>query len=118
MLALVVVTIYDENNVREDKIGMENTREDDSVAWQDSAKCSKADPETFFPGKGGSTKDGKKICASCEVRTQCLEHALATDEKFGIWGGLSERERRELRRKRTGVGMGRAAAFITKSTLY
>ena len=55
-------------------------------------------PEAFFPEKGGSTREAKKICTGCEVRSECLSYALAHDERFGIWGGLSERERRRLKR--------------------
>jgi len=66
--------------------------------WQDRALCSQTDPEAFFPEKGGSTREAKKICLGCEVRHECLEYALAHDERFGIWGGLSERERRRLKR--------------------
>jgi len=57
-------------------------------------------PEAFFPEKGGSTREAKRICSGCEVRAECLEYALANDERFGIWGGLSERERRRVRRQR------------------
>jgi WhiB family redox-sensing transcriptional regulator len=75
--------------------------EDDAevLTWQSDALCAQTDPEAFFPEKGGSTRDAKKICSSCEVRAQCLEYALQNDERFGIWGGLSERERRKLRRR-------------------
>jgi WhiB family redox-sensing transcriptional regulator len=66
--------------------------------WQERALCAETDPEAFFPEKGGSTREAKKICTGCEVRAECLEYALANDERFGIWGGLSERERRRLRR--------------------
>ncbi len=66
--------------------------------WQDRALCAQTDPEAFFPEKGGSTREAKKICLGCEVRHECLEYALANDERFGIWGGLSERERRRLKR--------------------
>jgi WhiB family redox-sensing transcriptional regulator len=66
--------------------------------WQDRALCAQTDPEAFFPEKGGSTREAKKICLGCEVRNECLEYALAHDERFGIWGGLSERERRRLKR--------------------
>jgi WhiB family transcriptional regulator, redox-sensing transcriptional regulator len=67
--------------------------------WQEQALCAETDPEAFFPEKGGSTREAKKICTGCEVRSECLEYALANDERFGIWGGLSERERRRLRRR-------------------
>jgi WhiB family redox-sensing transcriptional regulator len=66
--------------------------------WQERALCAQTDPEAFFPEKGGSTREAKRICAGCEVRAECLDYALAQDERFGIWGGLSERERRRLRR--------------------
>jgi WhiB family redox-sensing transcriptional regulator len=71
----------------------------DEQGWQESALCAETDPEAFFPEKGGSTREAKKICTGCEVRAECLEFALANDERFGIWGGLSERERRRLRRR-------------------
>jgi len=73
--------------------------DDDPMAWQADSLCAQTDPEAFFPEKGGSTRDAKKICASCDVRAQCLEYALSNDERFGIWGGLSERERRKLRKR-------------------
>lgn len=66
--------------------------------WQERALCAQTDPEAFFPEKGGSTREAKRICAGCEVKAECLEYALTQDERFGIWGGLSERERRRLRR--------------------
>ena len=71
----------------------------DPLAWQEDALCAQTDPEAFFPEKGGSTRDAKRICAQCTVRAECLEYALKNDERFGIWGGLSERERRRLRRR-------------------
>jgi WhiB family transcriptional regulator, redox-sensing transcriptional regulator len=67
-------------------------------SWQERSLCAQTDPEAFFPEKGGSTREAKKICVGCEVRAECLEYALANDERFGIWGGLSERERRRLKR--------------------
>ena len=73
--------------------------EGDVQSWQEQALCAETDPEAFFPEKGGSTREAKKICTGCEVKAQCLEFALANDERFGIWGGLSERERRRLRRR-------------------
>jgi WhiB family redox-sensing transcriptional regulator len=67
--------------------------------WQERALCSQTDPEAFYPEKGGSTREAKRICSRCEVRADCLKAALDGDERFGIWGGLSERERRKLKRK-------------------
>lgn len=73
--------------------------DDELMGWQERALCAQTDPEAFFPEKGGSTREAKKVCASCEVRAECLDYALAHDERFGIWGGLSERERRKLKRR-------------------
>ncbi|NHC13108.1 WhiB family transcriptional regulator [Motilibacter deserti] len=73
--------------------------QDEELRWQERALCAQTDPEAFFPEKGGSTREAKKVCLSCEVRSECLDYALAHDERFGIWGGLSERERRKLRRQ-------------------
>ncbi|MDQ3786777.1 MAG: WhiB family transcriptional regulator [Actinomycetota bacterium] len=67
--------------------------------WQERALCAQTDPEAFFPEKGGSTREAKRICQGCEVRAECLEYALGHDERFGIWGGLSERERRKLKKR-------------------
>ena len=73
--------------------------DDAELSWQERALCAQTDPEAFFPEKGGSTREAKKVCVSCEVRAECLEYALENDERFGIWGGLSERERRKLKRR-------------------
>jgi len=75
-----------------------STDEDAALAWQERALCAQTDPEAFFPEKGGSTREAKKVCTRCDVRAECLEYALAHDERFGIWGGLSERERRKLKK--------------------
>jgi WhiB family transcriptional regulator, redox-sensing transcriptional regulator len=71
---------------------------DEELDWTERALCAQTDPEAFFPEKGGSTREAKKVCLTCEVRHECLESALANDERFGIWGGLSERERRRLKK--------------------
>jgi WhiB family transcriptional regulator, redox-sensing transcriptional regulator len=68
--------------------------------WQEQANCLGVDPDLFFPERGASTREAKGVCRGCEVRTECLEYALDHGEKFGIWGGLSERERRRVRRQR------------------
>lgn len=64
--------------------------------WQDEALCAQADPESWYPEQGGSTTAAKQVCMGCPVRAQCLAYALAGHERFGIWGGLSERERRKF----------------------
>jgi WhiB family redox-sensing transcriptional regulator len=67
--------------------------------WYTKAVCAQTDPEIFFPSKGGSTREAKKVCRNqCEVREDCLMYALINEERFGIWGGYSERERRKLAR--------------------
>jgi WhiB family redox-sensing transcriptional regulator len=71
----------------------------EELGWQERALCAQTDPEAFFPEKGGSTREAKKVCLTCDVRTECLEYALEHDERFGIWGGLSERERRKLKKR-------------------
>ncbi|WP_435298368.1 WhiB family transcriptional regulator [Timonella sp. A28] len=75
------------------------TEDETVLGWQERALCAQTDPEAFFPEKGGSTREAKKVCVACDVRAECLEYALANDERFGIWGGLSERERRKLKRR-------------------
>ena len=73
--------------------------EAEELGWQERALCAQTDPEAFFPEKGGSTREAKRVCLTCEVRSECLEYALENDERFGIWGGLSERERRKLKKR-------------------
>lgn len=72
----------------------------DELSWQDYANCRGADADLFFPERGASTRKAKAICRACEVRGECLDYALENGEKFGIWGGMSERERRRVRRDR------------------
>lgn len=74
------------------------TNDANTIPWQERGICAQTDPEAFYPEKGGSTKEAKKICRGCEVRQECLDYALDHDERFGIWGGYSERERRRLKR--------------------
>jgi WhiB family redox-sensing transcriptional regulator len=77
--------------------------------WMDRGNCLGVDPDLFFPARGASTREAREVCRGCVVREQCLEYALVNAEKFGIWGGLSERERRRIRRAR-GLGVRRAAS--------
>jgi WhiB family redox-sensing transcriptional regulator len=69
-------------------------------SWVVQASCLGCDPELFYPGRGESCREAKAVCAGCPVRVECLEYALETGEKLGIWGGASERERRRLRARR------------------
>lgn len=80
----------------------------DSVAaetWRLTASCRSIDPDLFFPvGSTGSAVDhiasAKAVCGACPVQVPCLEFALETNQEAGIWGGTSEQERRQLRRRR------------------
>lgn len=77
----------------------------ESASWRESAACSQADPELFFPiAKAGPARSeiqrAKAVCASCPVRQSCLAFALATNQEYGIWGGYDEDERRWLRHRR------------------
>ena len=83
--------------------------------WVHRARCKEEDPELFFPiGTTGpaaaQTEAAKAICMQCEVRTECLEWAMATGQDAGVWGGLSEDERRALRRARRRSELSRLAA--------
>jgi WhiB family redox-sensing transcriptional regulator len=64
--------------------------------WIADAECAQVDPEIFFPEKGGSSRQAKEVCARCLVQAECLDDALEHNERFGIWGGQSERNRRKL----------------------
>lgn len=72
--------------------------------FKERGLCAQTDPEAFFPEKGDSNRDAKRICARCDVKAECLEWALDNDERYGVWGGLSENERKKLRRNRVPVG--------------
>lgn len=69
--------------------------------WRESALCAQTDPEAFFPDQGGSTRSARNVCAACDVATQCLDYALEHNERFGVWGGLTERSRRHLKSQTT-----------------
>lgn len=66
--------------------------------WRAGALCAQTDPEVFFPDEGGSAREARAVCARCPVTAECLQWALEHDERFGIWGGATGRERMELRR--------------------
>ena len=91
MTDVIVSLVHEEVGIGVDDAG--------TIGWQDRAVCAQTDPEAFFPEKGGSTREAKRVCRGCEVRAECLEYALEHDERFGIWGGLSERDRRRLKRE-------------------
>lgn len=64
--------------------------------WSKRAACLNMDTDLFYPDKGRSTRMAKAVCRRCPVTAQCLEWALEHNERFGVWGGLSEPERRRL----------------------
>lgn len=80
--------------------------------WEDLAACLGADPDLFFPERGASTREAKEVCRGCRVRVECLEHSMTVPERFGIWGGMAERERRRLRRTRTQAARAAAIAGL------
>ena len=86
----------------------DRTHDWDSEAWRSRAACRDSDPELFFPiGSTGMALDqiraAKVVCMQCSVRTPCLEFALATNQEAGVWGGLSEDERRRMRKEAQAV---------------
>ena len=68
-----------------------------SEQWMDDALCAETDPDLFFPERGGSTVEAKKICQQCPVIEQCLAYALANEFDDGVWGGTSGYQRRQMR---------------------
>jgi WhiB family redox-sensing transcriptional regulator len=69
-------------------------------SWVELALCPQVDGDLFFPEKGGSVREAQKVCADCPVRAECLQYALDNGERFGVWGGMSDRERRALSDRR------------------
>ena len=67
--------------------------------WQRQGACLGAHPDLFFPERGQSTQPAKEICKICQVKEECLQFALDINERFGIWGGMSEGERRKFKAK-------------------
>ncbi|HHC07605.1 MAG TPA: WhiB family transcriptional regulator [Actinobacteria bacterium] len=71
----------------------------EELPWAAFSACRDADPELFFGGTKEQTEKALAICRSCAVRRECLDHALEVRERFGIWGGMTESERRKLLRQ-------------------
>ena len=75
--------------------------DDETTAqWMAQGACRAYPPNTFFPSDGVGVDRARKICATCPVTSECLEYALDAGEKFGVWGGKSERERRRIAKRR------------------
>jgi WhiB family redox-sensing transcriptional regulator len=64
--------------------------------WQTDAACRGMDSELFYPGQGEDPNPAKAICRLCDVQASCLAYALNRPERFGVWGGLTVRERRRI----------------------
>jgi transcription factor WhiB len=64
------------------------------AGWAARAACRGLDPELFFPARGQAVDSAKTVCAACPVTTECAEYAATIHQNRGIWGGLSERQRR------------------------
>jgi WhiB family redox-sensing transcriptional regulator len=76
-------------------------------AWTEFALCAQADPDAWFPQRGGTTATARRICGACPVRAQCLDYALSGADTWhgissGIWGGTTPRQRAVVRRARAG----------------
>lgn len=65
-----------------------------SRSWAQHAACRDMDPNVFFPDWGGNTDEAVAVCRRCPVRASCLHHAMTTPERHGVWGGLTETERK------------------------
>lgn len=73
--------------------------------WKTQARCLDADPDIFFPPEGVNIREARAVCATCPVQEQCLEYAIRNHIEYGVWGGMSVRQREILARK-----MNRSAA--------
>jgi WhiB family transcriptional regulator, redox-sensing transcriptional regulator len=84
-----------------------------AMRWHDDGLCAQTDPEAFFPEKGGSTKEARRVCQACPVRLKCLFDAMERDDNdFGILGGHTARERRKMRTVTTSPGLFPAGAGL------
>jgi WhiB family redox-sensing transcriptional regulator len=96
-----------------------------AARWRELAACRGADLEVFFPGRGESAGPARQVCAACPVRQPCLDYAITNRIVYGIWGGLTERERRALRsrwvratrRERDEAIASASAAGYTKASI-
>lgn len=70
------------------------------ISWRTRGACNGLSPDIFFPDSEEASEEAIAICTSCPVRVACLEHALASREKEGVWGGTTARERRRIIRQR------------------
>lgn len=80
--------------------------------WHQQGACRGLDTNLFHPLRGEDTRKAKKVCSACPVKTECLSAALCGFEKHGIWGGLSERERRKIRGRLSKAGLITTPAYL------
>ena len=85
---------------------------DEKADWRHRAACVGQDPELFFPtGTTGPAllqiEEAKQVCRRCDVREKCLDWALQAGQDHGVWGGMSEDERRALKRRNSRRNMAR-----------
>lgn len=93
--------------------------------WSLDAACRGMDPRFWFPERGEITSEAKRICSECPVQPDCLDESLRNGERHGVWGGLSERQRRRIHRRSrqvtgspssvTGAGPAAAAPAVGPS---
>lgn len=69
--------------------------------WREDALCQETDPEAYYPEAGGSGTTAKQVCLNCPVRRSCLDYAVDSRQRWGIWGGLGQKELRRLINQRT-----------------
>ncbi len=79
-------------------------------SWRQDAACRDLDPNIFFPANDEAAGAAKAVCATCPVREDCLEYAVATRQDDGVWGGLDETERKRVRRRRQQAARAARAA--------
>lgn len=83
------------------------------TSWMANGNCANKAPDFFFPSDGVGVELARHVCATCPVKTQCLEYALENRIDHGVWGGTSERERRRILKRRSAER--RAAAQAPQS---
>jgi len=83
-------------------VGLMSDNLAEEYEWRLHAECQGADPDLFFPDQGGTIREAKAICDECSVQVECLEYALATGMKYGVWSGTPPAVRRKILKERDG----------------
>lgn len=89
----------------------------DALDWRQFSSCKDEDPEMFFPAGVGrrfdaQVEEAQQVCRPCPVREQCLEWALNARQDTGVWGGLSEQERRRIHKRRPSIAHHEARSAV------